>query len=506
MVLPKRALGPFWGGALRPTSLVVTLALISTVGAQEAIQVLDPVGQPAANALVTFSDVDFVQQVRCDAQGKFTPPNVEWRDVTVSIDHPGAARFLWTHFGAEKPLRLTAAFSVEGKVQGADGTPIGGATVRVAAFGTNTYMLVHLRGDVAPQAISAEDGSFSLPGLTLGDLPFAPGARLSVQATLDGHVHAGGGGASYATPAMAKVLEELQEPLILTLEPTATVRGQVLDAISNEPMVGAQLSLNALSREGVQQVSDSEGRFEFKNVPTNTARFIHVRHPDLQRMTVYVHENEPAGVEPGHVDHLNLALRRAVRVSGTVLDEHSKQPALVPLTLSVRAVDTPAPGWTQRVGLEWSNVGNDARVKPDGTFAMWMPAGPITLGLSGALDANRKAYASEFSLTIAAEGQDPLSLELARKPGILFRMTLEPGPQPGNDVDWGRLVTSVNRVGENSYNYADDGPLWFYPVERWGHQLQVHVEDRSPTGAIELLPKTVFTADADSWPVELRLR
>ena len=436
----------------------------------------------------------------CDAEGRFTLP-AGGEALALCVDHPGAARYVWVSGPQRleppklgKTLHLQPVWAFVGKLQRPDGTPAAGASVQLMTIGTHTYMPLRLHPRVAPSATSAADGTFSLPGMTLNGAASPPGADLRVRATFDGHPWAGGGPSSYGP-------EVADEPF--TLRPAVTLRGRLLDATTGAPLAGASLWLQASTYEGGFLRSGPDGSFAFTEVPTHRPRALMIQHPSQHGIETWVRELDVQELEPGGVESLELKLRTPVRVSGRVLDAHSGEPALTPLSLSVQARDTPAPSWRQSVDLAWGNVGQDARVAADGRFSLWSPGGEVSLEVSS-FDRNRKAYQQSFSLTLT--GQEPaLELEVERRPGVLFRMTLSPPAGPRSER-WKRLLTSVGPSEGAWTSYAESGPVWFFPTEGWGRSMTVRVEERGPEERVQKLAPTRFEANPDAWPVEIRLR
>ncbi len=66
---------------------------------------------------------------------------------------------------------------------------------------------------------------------------------------------------------------------------------------------------------------------------------------------------------------------------------------------------------------------------------------------------------------------------------------------------WERLVISLRALGDPRSSYASsESPYAYWPVEKWGQKVNVHIElQRKGTNA-ELMDRN-FVADPDTWPI-----
>lgn len=204
-------------------------------------------GKPVANAIVAISGGGPTTTTGADGAFKLTVPAA---NVMVDVSADGFTSHQLQLFGAATALQLhltlvklappvTETRVVGGIVSDASHAPVAGATVRV--HGTTI------------QALTAADGTFSLPGVAAAEVvldveaPNQPPATITVAADK----------ATVAIPVGVAAVA----PVAPT---TRTVRGKIVDPETKEPIVAAQVQV-----AGTETVvfSDADGTFVVENVP-----------------------------------------------------------------------------------------------------------------------------------------------------------------------------------------------------------------------------------------------
>lgn len=212
--------------------------------------VVDIDSRPVANATVTVAGGG--PTATTGADGSFKLTGVATTNVMIEITADGFTAKQVPVLGAATPLQLqvvivkpmaagpppTQTRMVGGVVTDAAHAPVAGATVTVQ--GTTI------------QAVTAADGSFTLPGVALSDVTLeitaANQPATSVTVPADRAAVAVTMGAAAAGPAPT----------------TRTIKGKVLDPVSKEPIVAAQVQMVGT---GVVVFTDAEGAFTLENAP-----------------------------------------------------------------------------------------------------------------------------------------------------------------------------------------------------------------------------------------------
>lgn len=212
--------------------------------------VVDGDGNPVANATVAVTGGG--PSATTGADGTFKLPKVAAANLTIEITAEGFTARQITVLGAKTALQLQVTVvrpppaappptrTIGGIVTDGDRAPIAGATVKVR--GTELA------------ATTAADGTFSLAGVAPGDV------------TLD--IDAPGKGAGSVPVAADKVAVVVTIGQAAPPPPppptTRTLKGKVVDPVSNEVIPAAQVTLKAT---GAVVFTDEKGEFVIENAP-----------------------------------------------------------------------------------------------------------------------------------------------------------------------------------------------------------------------------------------------
>ena len=213
--------------------------------------VVDADARPVANATVTVGDGG--PSATTGADGSFKLTGVATTNLAIQITADGFTATQMPVLGATTALQLQVVMvkpapppppppvetrMVGGVVSDAAHAPIAGATVRV--HGTEI------------QVLTGADGSFTLPGVVLGEV------TLDIEAPSQP-------AASVAVPAdRAAVVVMVGAPLPPP-PTTRAIHGKVTET-SGEPLAGAQVQIVGLA--GAVVFTEADGAFVFENVPS----------------------------------------------------------------------------------------------------------------------------------------------------------------------------------------------------------------------------------------------
>ncbi len=219
-------------------------------GREIAGSVMDVDGQPVAGATVTVGDGG--PSATTAADGSFKLTGVATGSVAIAVTADGFTAKQVPVLGAATALQLQVVLvkpiaaapppvetrMIGGVVADASHAPIAGATVRV--HGTQI------------QGVTAADGSFSLPGVSLGEVsldveaPNQPAASVAVPSDRAAVAVTVGGKAGPAVPA------------------TRAIHGKVTES-SGEPLAAAQVQVAGIPEATV--FTEADGTFVFENLP-----------------------------------------------------------------------------------------------------------------------------------------------------------------------------------------------------------------------------------------------
>ncbi|TMQ24731.1 MAG: SusC/RagA family TonB-linked outer membrane protein [Deltaproteobacteria bacterium] len=252
--MPTRRFVDRWGAALCMVALLLmpltALAQNAKPGTKRDItgMIVDVDARPVANATVTVSGGG--PSATTGADGSFKLAGVAAANLMIEITAPGFTAKQVPVLGAATPLELqvvivkpaaaappaTETRMVGGVVTDARHVPLAGATVRV--HGTQL------------QTVTGADGSFSLPGVSLGEV------ALDIEAP--------------GQPVTSAIVPADRAAVAVTMgsapaAPTAhTIKGKVTDPATKEPIGGAQVQVVGT---GAMVLTEADGTFQVEAPP-----------------------------------------------------------------------------------------------------------------------------------------------------------------------------------------------------------------------------------------------
>jgi protocatechuate 3,4-dioxygenase beta subunit len=329
----------------RPTSVVPMRLVLDQPGVAVNGVVLDPDGNPVAEATVKIEKPSrglrwtrdgaemrlAALSGRTGEDGAFAFDCVAVGDLTLTVRSPGLVPF-------EAPLSvpgeglsdlridLEEGVTVAGAVWTPEGGPAGGALVVVGTSDTN---LAHLSGDLITIAASAEeDGSYRLVGVKPGEF----------EVRADGH---GKGKASARLTGQAGEEVRWDAQLTLGLE----ILGRVVDE-SGKPVGKALVGAEGKGCVHAWIWTDREGRFRFSNckeVPHKLAVRVGESPPSAEQEEVMPGKGEVALV-------LRAAARPSAFLIGKVLDPEGMPAETAHLVMSGLETKYPEKDGSFRIG------------------------------------------------------------------------------------------------------------------------------------------------------------
>lgn len=266
---------------MRTWVVLIALALLTSLGlAQPAAgkrevsgSVVDVDGKPVANAAVTVEGGGSTTTTGADGTFKLSVPTT---NVTINVTANGFTERKVAVIGAKTALSMqlvlappptpapTPTRTIGGIVHDGNHAPIANATVRV----TGTQL----------SATTDVDGTFSIPNAPTTDV------------TIDVEV-AGQAPIQIAAPAVKStvvVVIGAGQPTQPPPPATRTITGTITDPESKEPLVAAEVTLQAT---GEVQFTDEAGNFRFDNVPPGPA-VVRVAGPERETRTIDVPETQ----------------------------------------------------------------------------------------------------------------------------------------------------------------------------------------------------------------------
>jgi large repetitive protein len=245
-------------------------------------------GKPVANALVFFMPNNFT---RTDASGTFTQPD-SFGGGGATFIHPDHA-IEQIPIPATAEVKLQRGIALSGRVVGADGKPVKGATVTINGY---------------PLAQSGEDGSFTIA--------HAPSNWSSVWAFA---------GADAGLTARAAA-----GPIEIRLRRGAVVSGTTRDTVTGQPVPGVIVTLSSTAYREQQSVpADAKGRFTFDPMPAASYN-LSGQH--------WSYSAEGTTVEVSASTSRSVALRPHALVYGRVVDE-ARKPVAGAIVTAMGAAD-----------------------------------------------------------------------------------------------------------------------------------------------------------------------
>ncbi len=517
----------------KPTALVLILSLLASVGftfsAQQMfaqrVQVLMPDGRPAVAANVRirnatrfrFRDSTKAEitetRLRTDKEGWVALPEDQdlWMGLVI-VDVPGTALGLWNHMEKSNKLQLIEPFSVHGLAKTTSGQAVENAKVKVVQFGVFTYSPVffHLLNDIEGfQTTTNSEGQFRLRGATLNDYQFAAGAKVWIRGDLNNRNLTGVQAFPFTGDSKRFVKETLRlkpaAPVIM--HPISQISGKIIDGLTGKPVVGAEITPDHVSYiEGRPVKTDQSGAFVLKDVPTYRKRSFRIDHESLAKQ-VRVMERVAADPRNPSTTDMVVQVWPKLKFSAQVVEAEKAKVPCTPLTVSFDQTQEPLSGWESTSKGSVGNIGPAAMCDSEGRFSLDIPSGPLRLRAYSSFPNRRKPYDHTWSLDNRSNETPPeRTLAIPRQVGLLAKIVLTDS-RFDNQGFWDNLIVSVGRTGGRSFSYADRHSQWFFPVERWGDQVDVEIEQRMDDGQrVHLLEKTTFTTDSNVWPLEIKIR
>ncbi len=439
--------------------------------------VLDPDGTPVQDALVTLSAatgrrmggmmiLDGSSPAEVTAytgeDGRFDVSGLAAGNTKVEITRKGFARLTKEGIdlvaGPEAtaigPFTLAPGGAVQGIVLDDGGMPVADAQIRVAAGdGGGMGMMTFSNGPVSddePDALTGPDGWF-----TLEDQPLT--GKLNLNVTSTGYLKGGA-----AVPEVPNL-----EPVTITLEPSLTFSGVVLDG-EGEPVPGADLGLTRTMAGGAGGMSmmmvmtedataDADGRFEFDGLEPGKIS-ISGSAPGFQETKIEGIEM----VKGENREGFELSLTPGAVLIGQVLAPDGK-PAIDAAVGIVK--DGPEPEFGQGPGRTATDGGGNYRLEN-------LPPGPVSI------EATHDSYVRTVRDIDATEGINSLDLQFEGGQQVTGSVTGPDGaPVPGASV---RLVSPGRRWGGPQTDAGADGNFVLEGVSDGQYTLTAGAEGFAP--------------------------
>lgn len=451
-------------------------------GAQVTVRIVNPDGSLREDTR-TEADEKGVFSVEVEPPAEAGPP---CRTGYLLVRAPSCALCLAplppSERGFSMPVNLRPAFTVTGTVVDQDKAPFGGARVAVISLHSassglgSLFVNAPLRGITTPEltTVTAEDGTFSLPGVTG---PQASTFTAYLDAETDDLI---------ATETYMNLLPQTQ-PARLGLRRGITVSGHVLHGVTGQPLKGARVSLLGGPGHGVGArppvVTDEQGAFCHTKIPRLFKLFVTVEADDLVNDWA-----EMSGEEDS--EDVIIKLRPWATVSGKIVDPDTGAAPIVrcsEVTALYRQGSTQDREPTMHPGM--------TKVRPpaaDGTFTFRTAAGPNRIWASGAAFKS----AEPISIEVPPEGLTDLMLPVHRQ--TCFAVRFESDSPDG--------LKEINLdVKESEDKWHTEGridPEWSRRTANWGDKMVIRIRRAGEV----VLPWTEIVADPNNWPLVLKLK
>ncbi|HEY7326460.1 MAG TPA: sigma-70 family RNA polymerase sigma factor [Gemmataceae bacterium] len=393
-------------------------------------RVLDPDGKPVQGARLYWprvpktepkseEDIEIPQRATTDADGRFrfelprSDIRSDWNLTLVAASDGFGVDAVELPKGdspAEVTLRLVKDQPIEGRIVNTEGKPLAGVQVRALelsttqsgnlddfltawkqewrlAFGQlSRHMSVLLPLDgKASNAVTDKDGRFRIRGAGSERL-----VKLSVSSPGFGHeiLHIINRAGFNAAPVNKAVLDRIpaelrqpgQPPLLYgpkveyVAPASRRIEGTVREAGSGNPVAGITIHCGFGYSDGVEAVSDKDGRYKLEGIPKMKQYLLNAWPPEGSAwLGTGARRDDEEGLRPFQI---NFTVTRGIVVSGRVLDRTTGKG----VQGGIRFVPIAGNKFAGRPGYDSYNYDRTVRgVKADGRFQLPIIPGPGVL-------------------------------------------------------------------------------------------------------------------------------
>ncbi len=468
-------------------------------------QVLLPDGKVAAGADVTlhlFEGQDI--KTTTDKRGYFSlspSPNARLYNALIIVDVPGCSLTFTPvrpGLGLEQNIQkinLVKDNPRVGKVIGADEKAVADAEVILTIYGFGAYynalILQSPHHIKVPQLVTHTDeqGNFSLRGLNLQGKSEQDWRRDG----MSGWAKATIAGKTWLGRWRDAERKNEDEPFLIQLKPTVTVRGKIVDDETKKPIVGAEINYEGYSAapEFTQTLlSANDGLFELKDLPLESVggKVFQISRSNQKPIIVSFKNTPNSDIEREFV----LSLPSLVKFSGRITDSETGKP--LPNEVKVRVQSR------QKNDLAWDVI-YDQKTKTDANskFDLLVPPGFGRLYLEANLNSISTDLMS-LSLSVPKTGLQSVDFKVSIPP--LYRVQFK-------NLNKERLKLyqrTVNGEEELSYERGRDGhnELTFF-AQDWGETMEIRGVDLDHQNK-ELFGWTKVVAVRDLTPNVIELK
>ena len=336
-------------------------------------RVLDPDGKPVNGARLYWprvpkteprseDDIEIPQRGKTDAEGRFqlelprSDIRPEWNLSLVALaDSYGVAWAKWSAIeaGGELTLRLVKDQPIEGRVVTTEGKPVAGVRVSIVTLGAptdgevDTFVTAWKRewenalhqttermflplGKILPPATTDKDGQFRIVGagaerLVVLRLRGSGVAQESLYVVNRADFDA----AAVNKAVLDRIPAELRQPgqppllygpkLTYVVPASRRIAGTVREAGSGKPVAGFRIHISVGYGDGLDAISDKEGRYQLNSVPKMKQYLLNANPPDNSSwLFAGARIDDTEGVQPLTV---NFTVARGILLTGRVVDK-----------------------------------------------------------------------------------------------------------------------------------------------------------------------------------------
>lgn len=469
-------------------------------------RVLLPDGKPAVGAKIFYwsyangLDVRKNEPARevilvTDAKGMFSLNVVESKSSFNSyfiIDAAGCAlQFNWPIVpGKEATIQLVRNTGLEGQVVGKQNEPVAGVEIVVTTSGAETCMpitfqqLDKISFPLVPVRSDA-NGKFRLRSVSLQG---RPRLKLQARAVRDGHLWRG----ETTYYDLDRVERAQENKLVVQLEPTLTVRGRVLDALTNAPIENAVVFYSSSGNDEIR--TDADGRFAINDIFMKYFGGLRVVIPKTNANLIFVARPSREVQRAGTTEELTIHAIPFADVSGIITNQTDDGALVFQVHVSLDQSQDAGSGWTQSV------AGGTSVEVPNGKFSFRAPIGENHFGVYGGQNSSGffgSVTGKKSVLQVPIDGLKELEIPVQKLPGFMVRFQLE---AKDKTAEWPYISLYARTAdGERALSFER---LWFFPAEKWGDTMEIRVVDQHQK---EILPWTKITADPKNWPMVIEL-